>query len=261
MASLYQPFFYDLFTRGSIDGDVEFYAALAKKTAGPVLELGAGTGRTVLPLAEAGVEVWALEPDLEMLAILREHLEDLTPATRALVHVVEGDMRDFELTPDFALIQIPCRAFLHSETRREQLMTLRRCHEHLRPGGLLAFNVFYPSLDVMKQHHGAFAGVWRWAGDHPHAEGGFTSVSEATRNDLNEHKCSTRIRSAHFVETGTLIDSALSRWDLSFLYPGDIRSLLHEAGFELLHLHGGFQGQPLERDDQEIVVTARAKTA
>ena len=42
-------------------GDVPFYEDLARRTGGPVLELGCGTGRVVWPLAEAGLHVVGLD--------------------------------------------------------------------------------------------------------------------------------------------------------------------------------------------------------
>ncbi|MBW8713162.1 MAG: class I SAM-dependent methyltransferase [Acidobacteria bacterium] len=70
-------------------------------------------------------------------------------------------MRTFQLAERFALIIAPFRAFLHNVTESDQLACLRRVHEHLRPGGRFAFNVFHPSLEFMSQHAGALAGVWR----------------------------------------------------------------------------------------------------
>src|SRR4051812_26233446 len=52
--------------------DVDHYVALGKAARGPVLELGAGTGRITLPLAIAGVEVIAVERESGLRARLRD---------------------------------------------------------------------------------------------------------------------------------------------------------------------------------------------
>ena len=56
---------YDLFHSGS--GDVPFYLDCARRFGGPILELGSGTGRVMIPLAEAGYEVVGLDLSPAML--------------------------------------------------------------------------------------------------------------------------------------------------------------------------------------------------
>lgn len=76
--------------------DLEFYTHLALDYGGPVLELGAGTGRVSSAIARQGVEVWALEPAQEMRKLGAKH-------TRGLgVKWLAGDMRSLELkrTPE-----------------------------------------------------------------------------------------------------------------------------------------------------------------
>jgi SAM-dependent methyltransferase len=141
---------------------VEWYCRKAVDSGGPVLELGAGTGRVTIPIAEGGVRVSALDLDAAMLDKLRQKAAALSPDVRARILVHQGDMRSFALDEQYALAIIPFRAFLHNVTREDQLATLRCAHAHLRPGGELALNVFHPSLEYMAANAGAFAGVWRW---------------------------------------------------------------------------------------------------
>ncbi len=54
--------------------DAQFYVGLAKESGGPVLELGCGTGRVLLPIARAGVEIQGLDNSRPMLDLLREKL-------------------------------------------------------------------------------------------------------------------------------------------------------------------------------------------
>src|SRR5687768_7718430 len=115
----------------SFQGDVEWYRRKAVASGGPVLELGAGTGRIAIPIAEAGVQVSALDLDAGMLDKLRQKVAALPADTRSRIAVHRGDMRSFTLDEQYALIIIPFRAFLHNATREQQLATLRRAHAHL----------------------------------------------------------------------------------------------------------------------------------
>jgi ubiquinone/menaquinone biosynthesis C-methylase UbiE len=63
-------------------GDAAFYQALARETGGPVLELGCGTGRVLIPIASDGIECVWLDASPQMLAVLRAKLP---PANLSLV--------------------------------------------------------------------------------------------------------------------------------------------------------------------------------
>jgi len=93
----YTPDFYDAVTPPSFAGDVEWYRRKAREAGGPVLELGAGTGRISLPLAQDGVVVHALDADARMLGALRSKMAGEPPDVRDRITVVEADMRSFEL--------------------------------------------------------------------------------------------------------------------------------------------------------------------
>jgi predicted RNA methylase len=104
----YQPDLYDIVTSPTLQGDVQWYCEKARQAGGPVLELGAGTGRVTLPMAAAGASVHALDASGEMLARLRSKLAAQPQEVQARVTVVQGDMRTFELAERFALIVCPC---------------------------------------------------------------------------------------------------------------------------------------------------------
>lgn len=136
---------YDSFSTG-LEGDEAFYVEEALKAGGPVLELGCGTGRITIPIAEAGVSIVGLDLAPSMLEIARRKIAGLPKATGQLLRIVEGDMRTFSLERRFPLAIIPYRAFLHMMTADDQRRALTRIREHLTDGGRLVFNVFDPSI-------------------------------------------------------------------------------------------------------------------
>lgn len=123
--------------------DIEFYVAEARAAGGPVLELGCGTGRVLLPTARAGVEITGLDASLNMLARCRTKLDAEPEAVRARVTLVHGDLVDFDLGRRFSLITIPFRPFQHLLTVEQQLGCLRATRRHLAPSGRLIFDVFH----------------------------------------------------------------------------------------------------------------------
>jgi ubiquinone/menaquinone biosynthesis C-methylase UbiE len=92
--------FYDAQAAGvppSLGGDIEFYIELARRSGGPVLDLGGGTGRVAWPLAEAGFDVTSVDASEPMLARAEAKRELASPAARRRVQLVRADMHDFEL--------------------------------------------------------------------------------------------------------------------------------------------------------------------
>jgi SAM-dependent methyltransferase len=113
--------------------DLPFYEGLAQRGEGRVLELGAGTGRAAIPLARAGFEVWGIENSEAMLARARCNADEEL-ADR--LHLLPGDMRDFQLDRQFDLIFAGLGAFHHLLTTEDQLACLRSVERHLAPDGL-----------------------------------------------------------------------------------------------------------------------------
>lgn len=121
--------------------DLPFWLELAKQQSGPVLELGCGTGRVLLPLLQAGFETYGLDNNLEMLRFLRG---SLPPEQQGKVTVFQADMAHFHLARRFPLIILPCNTLstLPAQARRS---TLGRVREHLSSGGIFAASLPNPA--------------------------------------------------------------------------------------------------------------------
>lgn len=256
-AMIYPAAYYDAIIPRSFHGDVEWYLKKAVESGGPVLELGAGTGRITLPIAQAGVRVFALDASEQMLAVLEGKLRDCPADVRDRVQSSAGDMRTFDLPERFALIIAPFRVFLHNVTDEDRLACLARVRHHLQPGGRFAFNVFHPSLEFMAQHAGALAGTWRWTGTFPLPSGGFVVRSDATRYDTVRQRVDTLHHYEEYGADGIHVRSSVHALELAYLYPADIRQMLTHAGFTDIHIGGGFGGQDFSHDTDELVVEAR----
>jgi SAM-dependent methyltransferase len=119
---------------GSYDADLAFWRELAAAEAGPILDVGAGTGRVSLDLAARGHEVVALDIDGELLAELRSRAQ----ARGLAVQTVVADGAGFNLPGRrFGLVLAPMQTVqLLGAAGRAGF--LRAAHRHLAPGGLVA---------------------------------------------------------------------------------------------------------------------------
>lgn len=248
--------FYDHVAWG-VAGDVAFYVERARSAGSPVLELGCGTGRILLPMADAGLEVVGLDVSADMLAVAEHKLAACPPDVRRRVRLVRGDMRDFDLDCRFALVTIPYRAFLHNLVVDDQLRTLARAREHLIAGGRLIFNVFDPDVGKLS------AGRWftpparRREFRHPRT-GNRVTIQEDFRYDLVRQL----VHGAFVYEeldgtTGAVVATTRSPLTLRYAFRYEVEHLLARAGFDVDALFGDFGGGPFRAGGEQVWVATR----
>lgn len=120
---------------GAYRADLPLWRELAQATGGPVLDVGAGTGRVALALAEVGHAVTALERE----AVLLEALQARAARDGLAIETVQADARSFALPRgDYALCLVPMQTVQLLGGAAGRLAFLRHAREHLREGALLA---------------------------------------------------------------------------------------------------------------------------
>jgi len=137
--------YYDYIFRDLKDRD--FYVDLAHKTGGPVLELGSGTGRILVPVARAGIKITGIDLSDRMMDICRAKLESESEETRRNTRIVKTNMCGFDLGERFALVIIPFSTFQYFLELKSQLECLESAERHLRDGGIFVISVFNESID------------------------------------------------------------------------------------------------------------------
>lgn len=128
--------FYDLDTEG-FDADLPFWVNLARRTGGPILEVGCGTGRVLLPLARAGLSVVGVDVSPSMLAIAHDKIAQAGQSTR--ITLVEADALTLQLKRRFNLAFIALNSFGHFFEPGAAERVLERINANLVPNGLLAW--------------------------------------------------------------------------------------------------------------------------
>ncbi|MBZ5543809.1 MAG: class I SAM-dependent methyltransferase [Acidobacteriia bacterium] len=138
--------FYDYVVPYRERRDVDFFVELARQSGGPVLEIGSGTGRVLIPTARAGVEIVGLDSSASMMEVCRAKLAHEPQEVQTKVQLVEGDMRQFDLGREFRLVTVPFRPFQHLISVEDQMASLATIRRHLLAGDSLVLDLFNPSL-------------------------------------------------------------------------------------------------------------------
>ncbi len=146
---------------GAYRADLPLWRELAGAEAGPVLDVGAGTGRVALELARAGHSVTALDREPELLDALRRRAGDL-PVETAL-----ADAARFSLQRRFGLVIVPMQTIQLLPERGGFLGSARA---HLVAGGLLAIAITAaleefgaPGDELLPDPDVGAVGAWRFA--------------------------------------------------------------------------------------------------
>ena len=124
---------------------VAFYRRQVSRYGEPVLELGCGTGRLLIPLAEDGTNMIGVNIAPAMLDVARKKA-----SSRSLeISVATADMRNFDLGKKFKLILLPANAMMHLVAREEVDGCLASVLRHLVDGGRFVLEVYNPALTLL----------------------------------------------------------------------------------------------------------------
>lgn len=228
--------------------DVELLIELAELGDGPILELGCGTGRVLLPLAQAGHEVIGVDASQPMLDVA---------AGRAREHEVEttlhlGDMANPALVPGgpFGLIVASLNSIMHLNADQQRTM-ITTAFGALIPGGRLVIDTLNPSISQLNHLL-----------NNTHLEGSWTEESGGTIDKWGHRKpgddpqvIDTLIWYDRIDRDGSL-QRIRTRFDLRYVHQSELALLLEIAGFSHVDWYGSYELDPWDSDADRIFAVA-----
>jgi SAM-dependent methyltransferase len=140
---------YDLLFAGAGE-DVAFWINQARRSGDPVLELGCGTGRIAIALAQQGFRMAGLDNSAAMLGEARKK----SAAAGVELELFETDMRAFDLGKTFSLIILPNNALGHLLALHDFEACLASVKQHLAPGGKFVVDFFVPKMELLLDRPG-----------------------------------------------------------------------------------------------------------
>jgi len=205
----------------------------AEKYGDPILEIGCGTGRISIPLAEAGFSVVGIDFATSMLAQARRK--------SARVEWLQEDIRTFNLDRKFACIFAPYYVFNYFHELENVEAVLKNCKTHLKPDGKLILDLAYlpPKFlrDLVEQER--LVEIIREFVDPKTQEKILVKFEE--KYDFKEQIHSELI-SYHF-SSGKVVPDKL---DHRIYFPKEIKAILKYNGFRIEQLFGDYDGTPFQ---------------
>jgi SAM-dependent methyltransferase len=228
--------------------DVRFYVELASAGRGPVLELGAGTGRVALEIARQDTPVVAVEPVPAMLQRAKQKAARLPKATQARLTLQKGDMRSVRLKQTFPLVIAPFNVFMHLYTRRDLERALATVRVHLAPGGRFVFDVSMPDLRAMLRDPGRMYRAPPVV--HPDTGREYEYFEAFDYDALRE----VLLMSLVFQSVDDLADLRVLPLSQRQFFPEELALLLHYNGFAIEQRWGDFDRSPLSADSESQIL-------
>jgi len=263
MSELYKhPEEYDLEHLGDCE-DVEVYVSLVRRLKPrKVLELGCGTGRITLPLAELGArlgfEVVGLDNQDEMLQRAADRQVHAPPEVRARLELIKADMRTWQAESAFDLIVIPCSSISHLLTLQDQLGVWNQCRRNLRPGGRFLVEITMPNMGVFADSFNVppralvEIDVDKWD-----ETDGVRFIRRKTSRYLNHEQCvETRFLYEKY-KNGRAIDGSIDDFLGHVFFPRELQLLFIHTGFEIEQTLGNYRGGSLKTDSPLIIMIGR----
>jgi len=238
--------------------DVQFFVDAATTSGGPVLEVGCGTGRILIPTARAGIDIVGIDLSPHMLRVCRNHLVKEPEAVQRRVQLKQADMRNLRLDRKFKLITLPFRPFQHLTSVEDQLSCLHGIRKHLGENGRLILDLFNPSLELLVADN-----LGKEFGDEPE----FTCPDGRRVVRLQKivaREYSTQINQIELIYLVTHADGRKERlvhaFPMRYFFRFEVEHLLVRCGFTVEVLYGDYDKSPFgpEHPAELIFVATKA---
>jgi SAM-dependent methyltransferase len=225
----------DMFDRAKVDPVVEFLAELASD--GSALELGIGTGRIALPLAQRGIRVHGIDLSEAMVARLRAK-----PGSDQ-IDVTIGDFATTKVEERFSVAYLVFNTIMNLTSQDEQVACFQNVAAHLQPGGCFVIEVGIPDLQRLPPGETVRA---------------FTVTTERLGFDEYDIAAQRLISHHYWIEDGKLEVFAAP---FRYVWPAELDLMARLAGMALRERWSGWNREPFTSDSRQHVSVWEKRTS
>lgn len=243
--------FYDADTGHKTD-DLNLYSALAEQYGGPIFDVGCGTGRVLLHLAQEGYEVAGVDTSQPMLERLESRLAAL-PHLRQHITYHEADVLTYETDQRYQLTLLTYNALMHFHEQDQQLALLRRLRDLTADDGLLVIDLPNAGETFASQDSDAILL------DHSFIDpetGHMVMLQSVSYLDRVTQLLRVQWIYDEILDDGTVKRTIAPHVLRYYFYP-EMRLLLMQAGFEVQAVYGDTDESPFEDGCERMIIYAR----
>lgn len=213
-----------------------------------VLDLGCGTGNHAPELAVRGYHVVGVDRSGDMLNCARNKSVSLSVPGKVTFH--QGDIRTVDLERNFDAVLMMFSVLGYQLENADLLQVLHAARQHLRPSGLLIFDVWYGPA-VLHQRPSEQVKII------PTPDGKILRLASGELN-IRSQVCTVHYRLWRLAED-LLVSETEESHTVRYFFSRELDLLLDYSGFDPIHL-GGFPQFNREADETtwNVVVVGRA---
>ncbi len=243
--------FYDI-EHAHFAEDLDMYQNFAEASSGAILELACGSGRVLLPLAQAGYEVVGVDTSAPMLALAQQTLQEAGSPLR--YELIQQDMATMRLGRKFRMAFIALGSFAHVITRKEQQQALANIRTHISTGGLFILDISNADARYMEDLGGQMLHQGSWKHEDGTMLTHFVSPATSTEKHLLEL---THFYDQH--KQGGTVQRTTVTTHLYLFNRGEMELLLEQASFVVKDVYGDYDLGPCLLDSPRMIFVTEAR--
>lgn len=243
--------YYDLLYADRAD-DLEMWLELTDPVRGPILEVGCGTGRVLIPLAQEGRRVTGI--DISEVALDATKAKIAAGGFEKLAQVCLADMQTLNLPQkNFSFAFIPINTFMHCLTTTQQRHTLSALHRHLQTGGTLVIDLYHPNPEALLEADGRLLLTNQIVDD---LTGNTVQWFVARHLEVDQQIQNVTFLLDEIGQDGILRRSTFS-FPMRYLHRFELELLLHQTGFSVTEIYGDYDLSPFEAESPRMIFVAQ----
>lgn len=229
--------FYDLVNGKYLD-DIEFYKNICSNGK-KVLELCCGTGRLTIPLFESDINIEGLDINNSMLSRAREKADNKS----LNIKFYNFNITEFQLNAKYDIIIIPFNSLQCIYNNRDLELVFKNIHQHLTEGGLLIFDLYNPSIELMVSRQIKEQIVFKGKGPK-----GIIEIYEKSSYDSK-----WQVQKAIWSIYEKSVFQGEYNLDTRCFYPQEIDMLLRYNNFNIVNKYGDFKKGKFTSDSKKQI--------
>ncbi len=228
--------------------EIDFWARCIAEAGEPVLELGSGTGRVLVPLLERGFDVYGLDTSRDMMKRCRAACK----AKGLKATLYEQSMLEFSLRRKFGLVILDSGGLGLFTSDEEIRSVFKRVMAHLKPGGLFVYE-FEPVSARARQNwnSGNWVGDWLCGDD-----GAVIAWRQMRKYDVATQTWEILFIVDKFVD-GRLVESEANEGTGRYFTVKEAVQFARSAGFTAIKATDWLTDDPPHRDSQAMTIRCR----
>ena len=240
---------YDL-EHAEYEEDLDLYLNLALITGDPVLELGCGSGRVLVPLAEAGHRVTGIDPSGPMLHRASHYAREAGVVDLITLHKGSMTAAGDAAGGPFGIAIVALNGLMHLTTAAEQRAALTSIRRSLDPRGQLVLDLLNPTPDALRALDQSVIHEGAWVLDD-----GTRIDKQAARRVLPAlQRIDTDLWYDRITPDGTLRRIATS-YPMRYVHRAELELMLELAGFAEWQIYGSYELDPFEDSSERLIAT------